>query len=110
MTARRARTKFVDLKVADVDFRETCVWFGISPERFAEQLVKARLDREIEATQKKVARLLERIKAAHDPLTSLRLFDQIDRLNAKLDGLFNARWPKPAPESAKPSPTPEEDR
>jgi hypothetical protein len=110
VTARRpSRTQFPDLRVSDADFREACCWFGISPERFAERLVKARLDREIEVTQKKVARLLERIKADPGDLANFRLFDQLARLNAKLDALFAARWAEPAPKSAPASTTPGEE-
>ncbi len=95
MTARRARTKLVDLKLSDVDFRAACLWFGIRPELFQQKLLEVRLDREIETTKKKVDQLLERIKKAPPgDRNTLRLFDRFYRLDAKLDALVSARWPK----------------
>lgn len=110
MTARRpSRTKFVDLKLSDVDFRETCLWFGISPELFERKLIEVRLDREYKTTSRKADKLLERIMAAPGDCDNLNLFDQLDRLDAKLDALTSARWPQSAPKSAKPPTTPGEE-
>ncbi|HCF58373.1 MAG TPA: hypothetical protein DFS52_10320, partial [Myxococcales bacterium] len=76
------------------------MWFGIQPEQFARKLIELRLDRELKATERKSERILERIKANPGDRNNLRLFDQLDRLNAKIDALYSALWPEPAPKSA----------